>query len=307
MKRSEIKPLTEVQQAWKDFINSGKPDLWITTTISPSMFFKDQFDNRFPLASLLSDIQSANIPIPDGRNDIDALNELLRCKRLRHTLPDVVLPREADGLIKREGRLSEAALMKLNRYFLETAFASCPPCLTISSPMPLELVEKRFKYFFRHLNSTGTIYFSKFAYAFCYFEPNPRGGGWHIHAFLQRIHSSYATDIQHEMNRTLGNSKVFAHFEHGVIYPDELPASMLSKLVDSGHLISDDYNGKLAYVLTQSAEVLKEELEKSQDLSSSEVETFYKVFFNAKDGARYIARKDPSKNLEFKAFKISAR
>ncbi len=257
MKREKIKPLTEVQKACRNFINRGKPDLWISTTISPSMFFKDQFDNKFPLASLLSDIQSANIQIPDGRNDIDALNELLRCKRLRHTLPDVVLPREADGLIKREGRLSEAALMKLNRYFLETAFPSCPPCLTIPSPMPLELVEKRFKHFFRHLNSTGTVYISKFAYALCYFEPNPRGGGWHVHAFLQRIHSSYATDIEREMNRSLGNSKVFAHFEHGVIFPDELVPSMLSKLVDSGHLISTDYNGKLVYVLTKSAENMR--------------------------------------------------
>ena len=58
---------------------------------------------------------------------------------------------------------------------------------------------------------------------------------------------------------------------------------------------------------SKSAENMKKVLESMPDLSSGDVETFYKVLFNAKDGARYIAKKNPSENLEFKAFKISAR
>ncbi|GEM_PF-5921219 len=309
MKIKTMKPLSDEQRAWVAFINMGNPTIWQSITISPAMFFQDQFVDRLPPTALLSDLMAEGISIPEGRDSVDKLNALLRQKGLRNTLPGIALPRAADALAKDEATLSEAAQMKLNRYFLEAAFMACPSSLTIRHSVPWEQAEARFRYFFRHLNTPDKTYFDKFIYTFNFYEQN-ESGEWHIHSFLQRIDRSLASDLQVELNRFFGNSDVCPHYEHGVIFRDDFSASIfdldliLSKLVEKGWLTLIDYSGRPGYALNQPAESIKEKL---NEIFPYDAGVIFTKLNSGKDGARYIARKGPGQNLEFKPFKVSAR
>ena len=304
-----MKPLTE-EQAWIKFINQGSPTIWATITISPAMFFKDQFQDRLPPFALLSDLRSSGISIPEGRNDIDKLNALLRQQGLRHELPSHTLPRAANELVKKEATLSEAALMKLNRYALEAAFMACPATLTNRKSVPWEKVEDRFRYVFSRLNTPDKTYYEKFIYVFNFYEQRENGADWHIHTFIQGINRSLAFDLQIELNKYFGNSDVCPHYEHGVIFRSDFNKStlnadlVLSKLVEKEWITAIDYSGRPGYALNQSAEVIQDQL---NEVFPYDHDAVYLKLIKAKDGARYIARKGPSEKLQFNPFKISAR
>ncbi len=305
-----MKPLTKEQKAWIEFTNQGSPTIWSSINIAPSMFFSDQFMDRMPPFALLSDLHSSGISIPSGRNDIDKLNAVLRLKGLHHELSYRALPRAACALAKNEANLSEAALMKLNRYALEAAFMACPPSLTIPKPISWKQAEGRFEHFFRHLNTSEKTYFDKFIYVFNFYEQGESRADWHIHSFIQRIDRSLTLDLQAELGRYFGNCKVCPHYEHGVIFKSDFLDPIfnldliLSTLVEKGWLTLIDYSGKPGYALNQPAESIKDDL---NNLFPYDAGIIYSKLKSPKDGARYIAKKEPSENLEFRPFKISTR
>ena len=67
---------------------------------------------------------------------------------------------------------------------------------------------KRFKYFFKHLNTKEFKFFEKYIKAFLLIENNPSCDGVHMHAFINGISAEYADLLQEKSDAFFGKSKV---------------------------------------------------------------------------------------------------
>jgi len=67
---------------------------------------------------------------------------------------------------------------------------------------------KRYKYFFKHLNTYPNEFFSKFVSTFTVFERNPSRDGVHVHSLIRGIDGSRAESLQDKLTNTLGLSRV---------------------------------------------------------------------------------------------------
>ena len=103
-------------------------------------FSEIQFTETLTASGLIRAIIDSGIFMPNGKNDIDRLNNLLHTKGLYKKFPNLPLPAEATDLINREAQLEEIELVKLNQIVLEAAYPQYIP----SDLKHLDMLSKSF-------------------------------------------------------------------------------------------------------------------------------------------------------------------
>lgn len=68
--------------------------------------------------------------------------------------------------------------------------------------------EKRFKYFFKHLNSSEEIFFKKFVLCWTFFDKADSRGSVHIHSLIKGIDPSLAVLLQKKCKSFFGQSDI---------------------------------------------------------------------------------------------------
>ncbi len=91
-------------------------------------FTVDEFTDSMLASSLLKVIiHDLGIPVPDGKDDIEKLNNILKINELNKKLPGLRLPHLLPSLIKPEAELTGNEIRRRNRFYLEIAYPHlCP-------------------------------------------------------------------------------------------------------------------------------------------------------------------------------------
>ena len=121
-----------------------------------------------------------------GRGD---LGEALPSERSSDMISNYKLVDEVQGLLDRE---------HWDIY--------CNP--TFRSRTLQEEAEQEVKYFFKHLNKPGKIFFPKFMLCWVFYEGGDIRGGLHLHLLIKGINPSLAPDLQKKCKEFFGDSQV---------------------------------------------------------------------------------------------------
>jgi hypothetical protein len=112
--------------------------------LGPLVFTADEFTDKKTAAGLVEAIiHDSGIPVPEGKSDIEKLNEILKIHGLYKKFSDVQLPHPKPGWTDTEAGLTENALIRKNRFVLETVYPrSCPKHRTMDELVIGYLVDK---------------------------------------------------------------------------------------------------------------------------------------------------------------------
>lgn len=80
--------------------------------------------------------------------------------------------------------------------------------ITFRTPKNALEAEKRFKHFFKYINTPNQQFFSNFIYAIVFYEKENLRNGVHIHALADRIKSDYSALLEKNCRKTFGESIV---------------------------------------------------------------------------------------------------
>lgn len=95
-------------------------------------FSPNDFRGGLTTAGLLQEIEKSGIKLPDGKSDIEKLNNLLKRRGLYKEFVGLNLPKNVVDLISKESNLEVTKLMHLNRIIIEEAYpGKCPKSLRI--------------------------------------------------------------------------------------------------------------------------------------------------------------------------------
>jgi len=106
--------------------------------------------------------------------------------------------------------------------------------------------EKRFKYFFKHLNNPEGIFFKKRIFCWTFFDKPDKRGSVHIHSLINGIDPTLAVLLQKKCKGFFGQSKV-RPYDHS-LPRERLASHYLAEKVVRGELEHYDFykiNSKL--------------------------------------------------------------
>ncbi|MBF0387859.1 MAG: hypothetical protein HQL20_08395 [Candidatus Omnitrophica bacterium] len=99
---------------------------------SYNTFLASEFKSSFSISDLTRALKSSGIKIPEGKQDLAAINDLLNGPELKRRFPRLKLPQEAAILKDSKKPLAKEELRRLNRLIMETAFPDeCPRSLAL--------------------------------------------------------------------------------------------------------------------------------------------------------------------------------
>lgn len=91
--------------------------------------------------------------------------------------------------------------------------------ITFRTPTSKYGTIRRIKLFFKFINSSDQVFYSKFLLGWFFFENSIKSEGYHVHGLIKGIDPYLASSLERRCNLSFGLSKVLIYDNNRINYP----------------------------------------------------------------------------------------